>query len=207
MRSAAALTDRVTIYGDRMRGGFLVGQGRRLPRKATWGLLVAWALHDAEELATMPGWAQGARPRLERRFPWIPAGVWERFSVSGEHTATAIGLMGCLIGTAATRGARTGGRSSFFQTVLMGFGIHAVSHLASAALVRGYTPGVITAPTVVAPFSWWAWRRVREANVSTAPTSPGNLVLLPVSIVVAHTCAAVLVRARRRLQRNDEPHQ
>jgi hypothetical protein len=27
----------------------------RLPRTVTWGLLVAWAVHDAEELATMAG--------------------------------------------------------------------------------------------------------------------------------------------------------
>lgn len=186
-----------------------MGRERRLPRKATWGLLVAWAVHDAEELVTMAGWGRRARPRLERRLPWVPVGVWERLSVSREHAATAIGLMGCLIGAAAARGARTDGRSPFFQTVLLGFGVHAVPHLTSAALVKGYTPGVVTAPTIVAPFSWWAWRRLREANVPIAPTSPANLVLLPLSIAAAHTGAAILVRARKRphLQRVEEPHQ
>lgn len=31
------------------------GRGERIPAAVTWGLFLAWALHDAEELVTMPG--------------------------------------------------------------------------------------------------------------------------------------------------------
>lgn len=97
---------------------------------------MAWAIHDAEELATMAGWVERPRPRLDRQLPWVPVGVWERFSVSRKHSAVAIGLMGCLVAAAAARGARTGGRSPLFQAVLTGFGVHTVPHVASAVLTR-----------------------------------------------------------------------
>ena len=77
-----------------------------------WGLLAAWALHDAEELATMAGWANRVRPRLRKNLPRVPARVWDRMSVSQEHATAAIGVMACFIGTAAARGARTGGAAA-----------------------------------------------------------------------------------------------
>lgn len=151
----------------------------------------------------MPGWAERARPRLQRRLPWVPNGVWERVSVDREHATVAIGLMGCLFAAASARGARTGGRSRLFQAVLTGFGAHALSHLASATLTRGYTPGVVTAPTVVAPFSWWAWRRLRAAGVPVGSISPVAYALVPLSIPAAHAGAALLLRARQRLAHSE----
>jgi Protein of unknown function with HXXEE motif len=173
----------------------------RLPGTVTWGLFAAWALHDAEELATMAGWADRARPRLKKHLPWIPARVWDRMSVSQEHAIAAIGVMACVIGTAAARGARTNGRSPFCQAVLAGFGLHAVPHVASAVLTRGYTPGVVTAPTVVAPFALWAWRRLRRAGVPIAPVPPAAPLLGPLVVAGAHVAAAGLIRVRNRWSR------
>ncbi|MGY1604328.1 HXXEE domain-containing protein [Geodermatophilus sp. SYSU D00815] len=173
----------------------------RLPRAVTWGLFAAWALHDAEELGTMAGWAERARPRLEQDLPWVPPTVWNRMSVSQEHATAAIGVMACVIGAAAARGARTNGRSPFFQAVLAGFGLHAVPHVASAVVTRGYTPGVVTAPTVVAPFALWAWRRLHRAEVPIAPVPPAAPLLGPLVVAGAHVAAAGLLRARARWRR------
>ncbi|MFE2236124.1 HXXEE domain-containing protein [Streptomyces sp. NPDC059442] len=35
----------------------------------TYGLFVAWALHDAEELARGPRWVRERLPELRERFP------------------------------------------------------------------------------------------------------------------------------------------
>ncbi|WP_049571892.1 HXXEE domain-containing protein [Nonomuraea sp. SBT364] len=140
----------------------------RVPATVTWGLLAAWVAHDAEELATMATWARAARPRLEKRFPGVP---WERLEVSQRHVNVAIGLMGGVMAGASALGARTGGRSATFQAALLGFGAHGVVHLAQAAATRGYTPGVVTAPLVVIPYSVWAWRRLKAAGV---PVSGGT---------------------------------
>ena len=79
---------------------------RPVPLGVTWGLFAAWAVHDLEELCTMAGWVDRARPRLEHDMPWVPAAVWDRMSVSQEHAATAIGVMGCVVASASARGAR-----------------------------------------------------------------------------------------------------
>jgi hypothetical protein len=112
----------------------------RLPRSVTWGLLAAWAVHDAEELVTMPGWADRARPRLERTLPRAPARVRDALCVSRPHATVAIGLVGAFVTAASARGPRTGGADPRYQATLAGFGWHAVPHVASALVTRGYTP-------------------------------------------------------------------
>ncbi|NRQ39248.1 HXXEE domain-containing protein [Nonomuraea sp. NN258] len=161
----------------------------------TWGLLAAWAVHDAEELATMAGWARAARPRLERLWPGVP---WERFEVSQRHVNVAIGLMGGVMAGASALGARTGGRSPAFQSALAAFGAHGVVHLVLAAATRGYTPGAATAPLVVIPFSVWAWRRLKRAGVPVrAPGGPA-LAALPLVLGGVHALAHLLTRPRER---------
>lgn len=76
--------------------------------------------------------------------------------------------------------------------------MHAVPHLASAVLTKGYTPGAITAPTIVAPFSWWAWRRLRAVNIPIAPASPAAFGLVPLSIAAAHATALLQTWQRSR---------
>src|SRR3712207_7417572 len=105
------------------------------------------------------------------------------------------------MGAAAGRGARTGGASPLFQATLAGFGWHAVPHVASAVLTRGYAPGVLTAPTVVAPFALWARRRLRRAGVTVAPTPPAVALLGPLVVVGAHVAASGLIRLAARWQR------
>ncbi len=167
-------------------------------RLATWGLFMAWAVHDVEELVTMPGWVQRSRPRLERALPWVPAQVWDKASVDREHTTLAVALMGSLMVIAAASGALSGGRSALYQTALAGFGIHAISHLGSAAATKGYTPGVITAPLIVAPFSWWAWRELKATNVPAAGASFAHIALVLASIPLAHAGASFLLKRRTR---------
>ncbi|MEV0820156.1 HXXEE domain-containing protein [Nonomuraea rubra] len=160
----------------------------RVPAGVAWGLLAAWVVHDAEELATMARWTRAARPRLEERLPGVP---WERLEVSQAHANAAIGLMGGMMAVASGLGARTGGRSAVFQAALAGFGVHGVVHLAQAALFRGYTPGVVTAPVVVIPYSVWAWRRLRRAGVPSR--GPGAAVAaFPLVLAGVHALAHAL---------------
>lgn len=166
----------------------------------TWGLLAAWLVHDAEELVTMPRWLARARPRLERRLPGIPDRIWRHLAPDQTHTAVAIGFMGCLIAAAAYDGDRTDGRSPLFQVVLAGFGAHAVPHLGSAVLTGGYTPGLVTAPTVVVPYALWASRRLNRAGVERADVPAAAYALLPVTIGAAHLGARAVAALRTRLQ-------
>ncbi|MBB5779496.1 HXXEE domain-containing protein [Nonomuraea jabiensis] len=171
-----------------------------VPSAVTWGLLAAWAVHDVEELATMARWTRSARPQLEERLPWVP---WERLEVSQRHVNVAVGLMGGVMAGASALGARTGGRSPVFQAALLGFGAHGVMHLAQAAVTRGYTPGAVTAPVVVIPFSVWAWRRLRAEGVPvrTGAAAWAGLAALPILLAGIHAAAHTLTRPRTRPRR------
>ncbi|MFJ7772944.1 HXXEE domain-containing protein [Streptomyces sp. NPDC097107] len=141
----------------------------------TFGLLAAWALHDAEELATVPGWWRRNLPALRERFPTVPEAVWRRAEpADGREFAVAVGVMAAVVASASAAGRLTGGRSAAYQTALNAFGLHGLVHLAQAGLVRGYTPGSATSPLVVVPFTLWARHRLRRAGVLHA-TRPRDL--------------------------------
>jgi hypothetical protein len=106
----------------------------------TYGLLLAWAAHDLEEVLTFGSWTRAAVPRLRERFPQIPDRLWRTLESTDEREfAIAVAIVGTCMATAAAAGQRSGGRSRYFQLMLAGFGLHAVGHLASAAGTRGYT--------------------------------------------------------------------
>lgn len=92
--------------------------GRPVSGAVTWGLFAAWAVHDAEELATMARWAATARPRLRKRFPQVPDAVRPQIDLSQREVNTAIGLMAGVVAAASAAGARSGGRSPLCRTVL-----------------------------------------------------------------------------------------
>jgi hypothetical protein len=154
-------------------------------KTVTWGLFAAWLVNDLEEWFTMSPWSRANVTRIE---------------VSPGHTRAAISLMGVIMLAASARGVKTGGKSPFFQSALVGFGMHGVGHLALSVAHRGYTPGVATAPAVVIPFSLWAWRELRRAGVRGDDLSAwvGAAVLVPASLAVAHGGARVLIKLAGR---------
>ncbi|MFD4954595.1 HXXEE domain-containing protein [Streptomyces sp. NPDC058451] len=143
----------------------------------TFGLVAAWALHDAEELATVRRSLRRHVPVLRERFPQVSEAVWRRLeSVDTREFAVAVGLVGTLVAAASAAGRATGGRSAVYQTTLNAFGLHGLVHLAQAAAVRGHTPGSATSPVVVVPFTLWARARLRRAG-ALRPTRPRDLAL------------------------------
>lgn len=144
-----------------------------IPRSAvTLGLLAAWTVHDLEEVATVARWTRTRVPVLRERHPRVPDRVWRSMeAVDGREFATAVGVMAVVVAAASADGHRTGGRSAFYQASLNGFGLHGLVHLAQAAATRGYTPGVVTSPLLVVPFTLWA--RGRPAPRRGPAAHPG----------------------------------
>ncbi|MGW1028724.1 HXXEE domain-containing protein [Streptomyces sp. NPDC002577] len=167
--------------------------------EVTFGLLAAWAVHDLEEVAAVPVWVRGRVPELRERFPRVPERIWRRLeSIDGREFATAVAGMAVVVAAAAADGHRTGGRSAFYQGALNGFGLHALVHLAQSAAVRGYTPGAVTSPVVVIPFTLWVRGRLRRAGV-LRPARPRDAV--QGLVLAAAATAATHVFARRLLRR------
>jgi hypothetical protein len=170
-------------------GGAMVGA------LVTGGLFGAWLVHDAEEWITMPGWVQ----RAAARHPGLPRPLRAMFRTSRLEATIAIGIVGLIIAAAAAAGLATGGRSAFFQLAVLAFGLHAVVHVLQSALVRGYTPGVVTAILVVAPYSWWAWLQVRHARIgNVAGTSWVAAVCVFAVVVLGARLIALLVSRVRQ---------
>ncbi|MFE0761376.1 HXXEE domain-containing protein [Streptomyces smyrnaeus] len=165
----------------------------------TLGLFAAWALHDAEEVAMMPHWTRTRLPELRERIPGVPEALWTRLeSMDGRRFATAVGVMAVIVAAAAADGYRTGGRGGFYQGALTGFGLHGFLHLAQAAATRGYTPGSVTSPLLVIPFTAWARKRLRAAGV-LRPTTAREVVLgigaAAAATAVSHGVTDLLLRA------------
>ena len=121
----------------------------------------------------------------------LPMPLTKVLPMSRTEAATAIGLTGVAMAAASAAGAATNGRSKFFQASLLGFGLHAGTHLAQSALLRRYTPGLITTPLVVIPFTTWAWRRLKTEAVPIAPPD--------------HRLTLALAASRPALPRNRPP--
>ncbi|MGW5779294.1 HXXEE domain-containing protein [Streptomyces sp. NPDC003863] len=162
----------------------------RINPLVTYGLFLAWAVHDAEELARGPRWVRENLPALRERWPGVPERVWKAMeSVDEREFAAAVGVMAVIVGAAAVSGARTGGRSGFYQGAVTGFGLHGLVHLAQAAVVRDATPGAPTSPLVVIPFSLWARGRLRRAGVLRPTSARGvaaGLAVAAGATVVSH---------------------
>lgn len=123
--------------------------------------------------------------------------MWQRLeSIDGREFAAAVGVMALVVTAAAADGHRTCGRSAFYQQALNGFGMHGAVHLAQAAAVGRYTPGSATSALAVIPFTLWARRRLRRAQV-LRPTRPRDavrgLALAAVATAGAHVVARRLV--------------
>jgi hypothetical protein len=157
--------------------------------RLTWGLFAAWAVHDAEEWLTIGRWSarRAAMQRQGRRGPRLP-------QISDARMRTGIAVLAPIVAATALHGARTGGRSRLFQAAVAGFGLHGFGHLAASAAMRGYTPGVATAPIVVIPFGAWAWHRrgregIRRPAVATARD---GIVAVAAALVLGHGGAAAI---------------
>ena len=167
-------------------------------KAVTWGLLAAWIIHDVEELLTMPAWSQQAPAQVQAVLPAVPDAVVKQLPMSRAEAATAIGLTGLAMAAASASGARSGGASKLFQASLVGFGLHAGTHLAQSAVLRRYTPGLVTTPLVVIPYSVWAWRRLKRSGVPIQPSDPRLNLLLAAVVPLSHVIARLPRRRRFR---------
>ncbi|MFI5657797.1 HXXEE domain-containing protein [Streptomyces sp. NPDC051684] len=166
----------------------------------TLGLLAAWALHDTEEVLAAPRWIRKNVPVLRERWPGVPERVWQGLEGVDEREFTAaVGVMAGIVGAGAVAGWASGGRSATYQAMLNGFGAHGLLHIGQAVAVRDYTPGVVTSPVLVVPFTVWARRRLKKAGV-LRPGRPRDLVTglawAAAATAVSHGVARRLVRRR-----------
>ncbi len=156
-----------------------------LRRRVAWTFPIAFALHDLEEVVAAGRWQRTAMQVLRRRFGRVPGPLRRVAEVSPRQMGIAVSVVGtgvaavsalALVDLAgaerqAASGVRPDGAAAadpraqrLFRAVLMAFTAHGLTHLASSVVLRAYTPGVLTVPLVIAPYSVWAWRTLARSG-------------------------------------------
>lgn len=152
------------------------------PRPPLWILAVVLPLHNAEEALTfgrhLPAVRAAVRAHAPERIAALAAGVTERQMLAGLVIATVVP-----VAVVAWAHARPASRVARWLALLLAavLLVNVASHLAAAALLRGYSPGLATALVLNLPACAWLLRRAaRERWVA-----PGVLLaLLPAAFVV-----------------------
>ena len=117
-------------------------------------------VHNAEEaIAFRHMW-----PRLGDRLPESMASVAARLSVTAMIQALVIlSLLGCLLAAAVLLRPQWRGGWWLILALESAMGINAIFHAASALFIlRGYSPGLITALILNAPFAMYCLSRARR---------------------------------------------
>lgn len=131
-----------------------------VPTRPLWSVAAALVAHNAEEAATFGRWLPVVRERAPAVARGLAASVTERQLLVALAVATAVP-----IAAIAWAAARPASRAARWLALLVAavLALNVASHLASAAWLGGYAPGLATAVLVNLPVCSWLLRRaVRE---------------------------------------------
>jgi len=121
---------------------------------------LAFAAHDLEEVLTAARWSENAAARLTRRHPRLGRALAAALPISTKEMAIAVGVVAAGVGGVTAASLRNlDGDLRLFQAALAAFSAHSLGHVGASVVFRGHTPGIATVPTVIVPYSLWAWRR------------------------------------------------
>lgn len=120
-----------------------------------WLLFGSWVVHDTEELLVGPGWLERNEGRLSALAARSPTADRFLAVIEGDRIAlaVAISVIGVFVFVATVVGYvdPQGLGMVAYVTILGGFILHIGVHLAQAAALRGYVPGLVTGVVVVVP--------------------------------------------------------
>ncbi|AHG88908.1 HXXEE motif-containing protein [Gemmatirosa kalamazoonensis] len=151
-----------------------------MPRRPPLRILAALVpLHNAEEALTFGHYLPAVRARVPPVLAPLAASITERQLLVALGAATVVPVAVVLW---AERRPRSGGARWLALLVAAVLLVNVASHVAAAVVVlRGYSPGLVTALALNLPgCAWLLWRAARERWVS-----PGAFAaLLPAAFVV-----------------------
>ncbi|MFQ1002867.1 HXXEE domain-containing protein [Modestobacter sp. SSW1-42] len=145
---------------------------RRLRAAVVLTFPLAFVLHDLEEVLAAGTWGRRAPDLVRERVPRAPDRVARAAAVSTGQMAVAITVVGAGVAVVTRSGWRHRDDDlGLLPPALGAFAAHGVTHLLGSAVLRAYTPGVLTVPLVVAPWSAWAGWALHRAGGGRLPTA------------------------------------
>ncbi|UFJ39321.1 HXXEE domain-containing protein [Brevibacillus humidisoli] len=169
-------------------------------KQLIWLFPVIFLIHDAEEVITFEWWMQANLDELQSLVgssllaPLILASA----SMTTVQFAIAVGVIFVFILSSSYLAARSltmGGGMQYFLVCLTVMTANVFTHVGQSVLFHGYTPGVVTAVTVLLPYTWYMYRRLRgEQHLqpqSLKGSLPYALLALPV-LYLAHAIGRLI---------------
>lgn len=173
---------------------------------ATFPLM--FALHEAEEVLGMRSFQPDTRQRLTRILTRLDAS--ERAAATVEsaspgHMLAAVSTIGTAVATATLLAAGPPRDLRPWQAAFTVFSAHALTHAAQPLLLRGYTPGSLTATILIPAYYRYAARQLTRLGLwdpatkrrSLAAGAPAVALLLAIGHALASKTEATQPNERR----------
>ena len=154
-----------------------------------WLLPGSWFVHDLEEVTTIERWSAEWRHTRRNDVSAIQQRLVETVASTRRRFAIAVAFVGS-VGVGATV-AGTVDPNGFglviYATILGGYFLHAFGHLIQSFILRGYTPGLVTAIVLVIPVSLYLYWRLLAADlldtrIATVTCVVGFLLFAPIVV-------------------------
>ena len=132
-----------------------------------WLLPGSWLVHDLEEIATIEQWSSKWRHTGRNDFAAIQQRLVETIESTRRRFTIAVAIVGSVVVGATVVGTvdPTGIGLVVYAAILGGYFLHGFVHLAQSFLLRGYTPGLVTAIVLVIPVSLYLYWRLLAADL------------------------------------------
>jgi hypothetical protein len=159
-----------------------------------WMFPFVFIIHDLEEILTVQSFMIKRREQVIAILPQRLSQIFlKQFSLTSKQFAIAVGfiLIFVLLGTfLGAHSIKNGETPMGFLLLNIVFFVHVFTHIGQAIVIRGYTPGVITAALLVLPYSSYAFYglfRTGLVDWNTVFTSaPFGLLIIPI-VLIGHT--------------------
>ncbi|MFT9846831.1 HXXEE domain-containing protein [Aneurinibacillus sp. REN35] len=156
-----------------------------------WLFLIVFMLHDFEEIITVETWLTKNKTKVLHRFPSLVTryqAVFERrFAMKTAQFSFAVAWIFVLLSVITFYTSQTlayGGSFLFYVAALHVLFGNVWTHVIQSVVLRGYTPGVVTAVILALPYTLYMYSRLLAEGYITWSliwiAVPLSIVLLPV---------------------------
>jgi len=154
-----------------------------------WLFLVAFVIHDMEEMIWVGPWAKRNRQKAVAAVPArMRRSLTQMLTINSSQFAVAV-LLEFIVFVPFTLMAAEQGRFFIFLSINSLFFLHVFTHVAQSLYLKMYTPGVVTAVLIVLPYSLVLFDRLLSDNLVTwgeiLLSVPVGLLVVPL-VMVGH---------------------
>lgn len=153
-----------------------------------WMFPFVFLVHDLEEILSVQGFMIRRREQVISILPQRLSQIFlKQFSTTSKQFAVAVGfilifvLLSTFLGAQSIKNGKT---PIWFLVLNIVFFVHVFTHIGQAIVIRGYTPGVITAALLVFPYSSYVFYRLFQIGLvdwnTVFSSAPFGLLIIPI---------------------------